>query len=82
MGAFGTTNQLLAGLTLLMATLVEAPRKASVVLDSALFMMGSTLVSAVINQAILNWSGADYLGWGGYCIASLGNSWLSKPSWR
>jgi carbon starvation protein len=48
---FGTTNQLLAGLTLLMVTLYLKRRGKPVWYTGlpALFMMGSTLVSMVIN---------------------------------
>ena len=50
-GLFGTTNQLLAGLTLILATLYLRARRKPVIYTGipAIFMMGSTLVSMVIN---------------------------------
>ena len=76
---FGTTNQLLAGLTLLMATLYLKHRGKPVWFTGipALFMMGSTLVSMVINlKRFLTGPRADYLLGGVGIVLLLLGAWL------
>jgi len=76
---FGTTNQLLAGLTLIMVTLYLKHRGKPIVYTGvpAIFMLGSTLVSMSLNlKRFLTGSSPNYLLGTVGCILLLLGVWL------